>query len=178
MPSKKTTPTPWWVKPLVTVLGAGSLGTIVVTSIENFKEKGGGGGQVVTVETVGRDVNQAGQNLTIINGADPFKNEQPRLSRPYDGLISDEFPRKLALTWEPVAGATSYEVEIQWQNPDSKEWHTWVDYPMEVKGTSHEMIFPGTQPGRWRVLAMKADRTRSQWSDWRKFTFVQKATDR
>lgn len=101
-----------------------------------------------------------------------FESIQPRLSRPYDGVIFDTFPRNVTLEWEPVSKAKTYEVEVQWQNPEDKIWHTLPNYPHSVNAPAYSFAFVGAQPGRWRILAISNKGVRTSWSDWRYFSFT------
>ena len=80
----------------------------------------------------------------------------PLLS-PVNLSVFSIFPRTTTLTWSPVSGATSYQVERAycevWTMPDyPSTCSVWTTYPIEsVNGTSLTFDFVGAQPGRWRV---------------------------
>ena len=149
-----------------------ALGGIVVTSIKTCSHKESGGGQSIQARDVGGSIFQGAGPITVNEAPDPFESIQPRLLTPYDGTIFDDYPRHVNLEWKTVPKATGYEVEVQWQLPDDKSWHTVRDYPKAVNVPTYSFDFVGAQPGRWRVVATTKDGKRSSWSDWRSFSFT------
>ena len=94
----------------------------------------------------------------------------PKIIAPADGLTlwDTPHPRTLTAEWTPVAGAKSYTVEVEvceWEKPDGGKcekgtmpltrWRN-APPPSGIEGTKYEFVFPGTQPGRWRVWAVDA----------------------
>ena len=73
-------------------------------------------------------------------------------------------PRLVELNWSAVAGAASYEIEMQycesWASPDwrtcNQDWTAGTHLTSYTDGTSYINTFVGDQPGRWRVLAEDA----------------------
>jgi CARDB len=73
----------------------------------------------------------------------------------------DHFPRLTALIWRPVAGAATYEVQIEFGNDcaETAECDSWFPTFQSGAITAHTGFvtdFVGAQPGRWRVAARDA----------------------
>jgi hypothetical protein len=64
--------------------------------------------------------------------------------------------RTMKLTWEPVVGATNYQVDVDLRDagPEtpSNVWNS--ARKLNVPDTSVTFDFIGSQPGRWRVTAL------------------------
>ncbi|MFN2579039.1 MAG: carboxypeptidase-like regulatory domain-containing protein [Pyrinomonadaceae bacterium] len=103
---------------------------------------------------------------------------------PRDNQIFDVFPRNTKLEWNPVAGATSYAIEVEscWR-PSAEEEKRLPDdgactnpssfvEKYGLKETSYEFIFKGAQPGRWRVWAFDQDHRPGIKTSWRRFTYL------
>jgi hypothetical protein len=104
----------------------------------------------------------------------PAKTElvAPQPLSPADGSEFSNFPRKTTIKWSPVAGAASYKVEIEYQDPATKEWQPHVG-PKETGPTEREFDFVGGQPGRWRVWAVDAEGHEGPKSGWWTFRYTQ-----
>jgi hypothetical protein len=92
------------------------------------------------------------------------------------------FPRKTKLEWQPVDGASSYRVEIDYCDGRVKGRRSCVDpQPHYIEGnaaaairaTSFEFNFVGAQPGRWRVWAIDEKNQEGFKSPWRIFYYLQ-----
>ena len=92
------------------------------------------------------------------------------------------YPRKTKLEWQPVDGASSYRVEIDYCDGRVKGRRSCVDpQPHYVEGgasnairaTSFEFNFVGAQPGRWRVWAIDEKNQEGFKSPWRIFYYLQ-----
>jgi len=74
----------------------------------------------------------------------------PVLVSPSDGSSFSNFPRWVSYSWNPVIGASGYQIQIQYYG--SGNWYnlstTTVEYPYYMGQ------FVGMNPGRWRVTAL------------------------
>ena len=72
----------------------------------------------------------------------------------------DHFPRFTTLIWRPVAGATSYDLQIDFGQSctaGTAICSQWNPYPVvTTPNTGYAFEFIGAQPGRWRVAARDA----------------------
>jgi hypothetical protein len=84
-------------------------------------------------------------------------------------VFSHGDPRKTTLKWVPVAGATKYRVEVQYQG--AGKWDRLSD--KEVRPTELELNFVGAQPGRWRVWAVDDSGQEEPKSGWWTFRYTQ-----
>jgi hypothetical protein len=108
----------------------------------------------------------------------------PEQLSPQDNEVFDYFPRKTKLSWNPVAGAVSYGVEVEscWKrspaerarlpNDDECINPSPYDEKFGISELSYEFFFKGAQPGRWRVWAIAKDNRRGFKSAWRRFEFL------
>lgn len=89
--------------------------------------------------------------------------------------------RRVKLEWQPVEGAASYTVEVDFcdgrdltirECVDPKTHSMRETPPTGIVGTSYEFIFVGMQPGRWRVWAIDEKGQEGFKSPWRLFFFV------
>jgi hypothetical protein len=103
-----------------------------------------------------------------------FSKIEPVLISPEDGKVMTQFPRNAVLTWRKVEGAERYMVEIEMQNPLDGRWMPAPVYlNRRVVDTERLKIeFPGSQPGRWRVVAITPEGVKSRASEWWRFEFV------
>jgi len=94
---------------------------------------------------------------------------------PGDKAVFHGYPRMLPMQWEPVKGASGYEVEVDCYGCCiTHGWCSAPGRPAEVSktlNTNYTHEFVGDQPGRWRVWAVAPDGTPGAKSDWRAFTF-------
>ena len=81
----------------------------------------------------------------------------PILVSPKDGTIFYNFPRVTTLQWQPVSGATSYNMEIQCDTCSTTPWATWR--MVTVTTTSYTFTWVGDNHGRWRVTPVNASGT-------------------
>jgi TonB family protein len=97
----------------------------------------------------------------------------PKPISPSDGTVFDQFPRKTALKWSEVKGASSYIVE--W---DYKYQNTWS---LEGSGNFNVLRaleptltfdFVGAGSGRWRIYALDASGAPGAKSEWRDFRYT------
>jgi len=103
-----------------------------------------------------------------------FAKIEPIPISPEDGRIMSQFPRNVVLTWRKVEGAERYMVEVEMQNPLDGRWMpTPVGLNRRLVDTERLQIeFPGSQPGRWRVVAISPDGAKSRASEWWRFEFI------
>jgi hypothetical protein len=106
----------------------------------------------------------------------------PIQSSPADQVELKGFvPRRMRLEWQPVEGAMSYRVEVDYcdglvksrrecLNPQP---HPGMKRPIRVVGTNHEFSFVGAQPGRWRVWAIDKTGHEGFKSPWWTFFYVE-----
>jgi hypothetical protein len=100
-----------------------------------------------------------------------FPSRKPVLLYPANGSSFDNYPRTLDLKWKPMAGAYSYRVEVQVQNPSDGKWYPHPYLPTFASSNLMRIEFIGGQPGQWRVKGIAADGTESVFSDWWQFEF-------
>jgi hypothetical protein len=97
----------------------------------------------------------------------------PVPAAPPEGQRHSHFPRTTTLSWQPVSGATGYQVEVGYGNGVGAEvvWTPWLS--QAITRTSWTFDFVGDQPGRWRVAALDAGgaHAASVPSDWRTFDY-------
>jgi hypothetical protein len=103
---------------------------------------------------------------------------------PLDNEVFDYFPRNTKLSWNPVAEAVSYGVEVEscWnllpaarsRLPDDRECinPSPYDEKFALNDTTYEFFFKGAQPGRWRVWAIDKDHRPGFKSAWRRFVYL------
>lgn len=105
----------------------------------------------------------------------------PLQTGPDDNAELDVYPRKTLLKWQPVDGAASYRIEIDYCQGPSKGQHSCIDPQPHyipgsdspnIKSTSYEFEFVGAQPGRWRVWAIDKKGQESFKSPWRTFFYL------
>lgn len=103
-----------------------------------------------------------------------FSKSEPELLAPTDGQQFNKYPRTIALEWRPLPGAQRYLVEIEMQHPNTGVWMPApVDLNRQIVTEAKIFIeFPGAQPGRWRVQALDESNAKSQFSEWRRFEFL------
>lgn len=98
----------------------------------------------------------------------------PQQITPLDGTIFYHYPRTTSLVWFPVAGASGYEVAVEFCTPE--DWNICYSYPIVTLGslqTTYTFDFVGAQPGRWRVWAINADGSDGLKSGWSYFRYTQ-----
>jgi len=85
------------------------------------------------------------------------------------------YPRTTYLSWNPVPGATGYQVERAYYDGT---WHAYAVVTREgLQNTSYSFNFVGDQEGRWRVTALgSASFANSAASSWRYFDWVSSST--
>jgi hypothetical protein len=99
----------------------------------------------------------------------------PVLVSPRCGATLTNSPRTLTMSWEPVGGATSYDVEVDCMNcHHAWKWDSQTPSGAAdltgITGTSAAYTFPSDNPGRWRVRANRGS-VPQPWSGWCDFTF-------
>ena len=108
----------------------------------------------------------------------PFVNlAAPMQLSPADRVELDYYPRLTKLEWQPVDGAVSYVVEIDYCSGLDRNVRECVDpQPLAniagILSTSHEFKFVGGQPGRWRVWAIDKNGQEGFKSPWRIFFYL------
>jgi hypothetical protein len=106
----------------------------------------------------------------------------PVLLSPARDAVFDHFPRGTKLKWEPVEGAVSYKVEVDFCTGGIRNRAGCVDpQPLRLKSnpptsgivnTFYEFNFIGAQPGRWRVWAVDDQGREGFKSPWRRFVYL------
>lgn len=104
---------------------------------------------------------------------------------PADGAAlssAAEYRRPTKIEWQPVPGAVSYAVEIDYCDGRDQNIRECIDPqplllrknppPTGIVGTSYEFTFVGKQPGRWRVWAIDERGQEGFKSPWRMFFYV------
>jgi hypothetical protein len=98
---------------------------------------------------------------------------------PDEGVELDVYPRLTKLVWEPVEGAVSYSLEVDYC--DSKRGECRNPQPLRLRinppmmgitGTAYEFYFIGAQAGRWRVWAVDEEGREGFKSAWRRFVYL------
>lgn len=109
----------------------------------------------------------------------------PQLLIPDDGAVMNHYPRKTTVKWEPVIGAVSYTVEIQYTGGSSSDRCEWYDLgehlryypgagyvpPVRIITTDFSFNWIGANLGRWRVWAIDGSGREGIKSEWRRFRF-------
>lgn len=107
-----------------------------------------------------------------------FARSAPTLLEPADAVTLTAYPRHILLKWEPMVEAARYVVEVQAQDPETGEWFPHSYQSRWTTAESSQAIeFIGDQPGRWRVVAIAGDNTRSRPSEWHEFFYESVAAD-
>ena len=104
---------------------------------------------------------------------------------PAENQRFDYYPRTTTLKWGKVAGAVSYEVEVDYCQYSSSPNECLQPAPLVFSfppgpgmksnttvETSYTFDFVGSQPGRWRVWAVDEDGRKGIKSPWRLFTYA------
>lgn len=99
---------------------------------------------------------------------------------PADRVELDSYPRLTRVEWQPVEGAVSYTVEVDYCDGRVKSRRECVNpqpYASDkssrgIVGTSYEFEFAGAQPGRWRVWAIDKQGQEGFKSPWRTFFYL------
>lgn len=131
-----------------------------------------------------------GTHTVVIEGGElNLKSEEtlpaPQLLAPDEGAVMNHYPRKTTVTWEPVIGAATYTVEIQYPGPMDSGVAEWIDYsenlshfpaanyvpPVRITATSFTFNWVGANLGRWRVWAIDGAGKEGIKSQWRRFRF-------
>jgi hypothetical protein len=103
----------------------------------------------------------------------------PVQANPDDGVELNYYPRQTKLEWQPVPGAISYRVEIDYCDGRVRERMKCLDPQphhlerSDIRDTSFEFNFVGAQPGRWRVWAIDEKGQEGFKSPWRLFFYLQ-----
>jgi serine/threonine protein kinase len=118
-------------------------------------------------------------NASFIKETAPALPTPVQLSPRNGSVYSEkEFPRPTTISWKAVPGATKYLVQTQacdyygCSAQPSGENGNIFPYSVIVAGTSYSFDFVGSQPGRWRVTALRSDGALSQFSSWWGFTYA------
>jgi hypothetical protein len=105
----------------------------------------------------------------------------PVLVSPKCGATLTGYARTLKMSWQPVAGATSYEVQVDCMScRKAGEWDSQVGLPYQqsvTSGTTATMDFWGDNLGRWRVRANRGS-VPEPWSGWCDFAFTTRGRSR
>jgi hypothetical protein len=93
---------------------------------------------------------------------------------PANGSVFSNYPRTTTLQWEPVTGAASYWVEVDFYQPGVTSCTGGaVDVePTNVPQTTFTFEFVGAQPGCWQVWASDADGHAGHKSPWWEFSYT------
>ena len=127
-----------------------------------------------TEDTTAATVRPPETTTTLVDRVPGDPSTAPQLVTPTDGAVFDHFPRITTLSWTPVEGASAYEVEAQFGRRDPSGPCCWAEeYVSEQTiSTAYTFSFVGAQPGRWRVRTVFPDGTRSNWSEWWVFFYL------
>ncbi len=131
-----------------------------------------------------------GTHTIVIEGGELNLNREetlpsPQLLSPDAGAVMNNYPRKTTVTWEPVIGAASYTVQIQYAGKIDSEVAEWYDLdeyfryypganyvpPVRISTTSFTFNYIGAGLGRWRVWALDASGKEGIKSEWRRFRY-------
>lgn len=108
------------------------------------------GGDAVSITSVAGSNEHAGPNFLV------------------NSFGFDIFPRTTTLAWNPVAGATSYDVSVEFGNGSADNpfcapspatcgiWTPQSGSPFHTSASQTTVSFVGAQPGRWQVIARNA----------------------
>jgi hypothetical protein len=93
----------------------------------------------------------------------------PVLTSPASGIYLYNYPRTTTLAWNPVPGATSYQVQVGYYDTT---WHTYIS--TTTTNPYYTFNFVGAQQGEWRVTALGATTpfVNSAWTAWRTFRYM------
>jgi thiol-disulfide isomerase/thioredoxin len=98
----------------------------------------------------------------------------PKQLSPAPAALFDHYPRVTTLVWAEVPGASGYVVE--WDYKDAKGWAdsrpSYVVATMKVTDPVATIEFVGSQPGRWRVMALDSAGNSGEASPWREFRYT------
>ena len=105
----------------------------------------------------------------------------PHQLSPKDGAEFNIYPRNTRLEWEPVDGAVSYSVEIDFcRGGQPRDAGCLNPQPLMLKGNApmtgitsagYDFYFIGASPGRWRVWAVDKEGREGFKSPWREFIY-------
>lgn len=131
-----------------------------------------------------------GTHTVVVEGGELNLNGEetlaaPQLLTPDDGAVMNHYPRKTTVKWEPVIGAVSYTVEIQYTGGIDSGGCEWYDLgehlsyfpaagyvpPVRISATSFSFDWLGANLGRWRVWAIDGSGKEGIKSEWRRFRF-------
>lgn len=102
--------------------------------------------------------------------------DTPVLVSPLEGQVFSHYPRRTTLAWTPVAGATSYVVQVDCcQDRQILSGSVWQTVQKTVVNTTaFSFDFNGAQPGRWSVFAIDSTNAhqQSEPSAWRTFRYT------
>ena len=125
-------------------------------------------------EAVGRPLSEAEKQ--------PYVNlPAPVQLSPSDRVELDYYPRHTKLEWQPVEGAASYSVEVDYCDGRVKNERECLNpqtlqllekSPTGIVSNSYEFDFVGAQPGRWRVWAVDKKGLEGFKSPWRTFFYL------
>jgi hypothetical protein len=94
----------------------------------------------------------------------------PIPASPPEGAAFDHFPRFTVLTWNDVAPARSYLVEVEYCRQGGCVDSTALRLGRaEARGNAYAFDFVGAQPGRWRVRALDSTGAAGPPSSWMSF---------
>ena len=103
----------------------------------------------------------------------------PKQLSPADEVVFEHYPRATRVKWSEIEGAVSYVLEVDYCDGlgRAKGKRECIDpQPLHPKlgipGTSHEFLFVGAQPGRWRVWALDKEGREGFKSPWRNFFYT------
>lgn len=91
---------------------------------------------------------------------------------PPNGAVFNNFPRTTKLAWNPVPGAGSYTVEVEYFAPPAPGKWMPLKLTPNLHTTDYTFDFVGAQPGRWRVWAVGANGQKGPQSAWREFRYT------
>ena len=113
---------------------------------------------------------EAHKNKVVSNRVENDKTIQliaPQLLAPIANAKLNMYPRKTIFEWRHVSGATSYAIEVEYNDGQWKSFQK-----ATVKVVSYTCEFVGANPGRWRVRAIGKDGQEGSFSEWREFKYI------
>ncbi|MGD0341911.1 MAG: hypothetical protein ABSA76_09425, partial [Bacteroidales bacterium] len=105
------------------------------------------------------------QKKTVVQH--PLVQEKaPVLVEPANGRTLTKYPRETRFVWRAVAGAKSYQLDVEYNDGQWKEFKL-----VKVEGLTATVDFVGDNPGRWRVRAIYEGDKEGPWSPMSEFKY-------
>lgn len=98
----------------------------------------------------------------------------PTQLSPANGAVFSTIPRTVTFTWQALAGASNYGIDIEFCPATGCSTSTPYTNLPTLSSTSYTVQnFVGAQPGRWRVWGISGAGVPGTKSEWREFRFTQ-----